>query len=408
MTTATLPTSTNAATNMGNVSARPMRIAVMGFRGVPNNYSGIEAICENLFAAFAEMGHKVTVYCRPGVIEKKLDVHRGIRLVRTPAPGGKNGETLSHSLLSLTHAITRGDVHENGEKFDLISLHSIAPNLFIKLARLARLPVISHVHGLDHMREKWKGLGAKVIRQAEREMVKHAAQIVTVNSEIVDYYKTKFGVDAALLPNGVHAVSDDFTPDAATLSRFGLTPGGFVVCIGRLVPEKRCHDTIEAFKKVKTDRKLVFVGEGKHTPEYVEQIKKQASDDPRILFTGLQTGEALQTLFRSAALYVTASELEGMPSSLLECMERNVCAITSNIAPHRELMSRVPAYDLGFEVGDIATLTQRIQTALDHGAHRNTIAGMARAFVREHYAWPVLAKRTEELYRQVLERSRGS
>lgn len=384
------------------LATRPMRIAVMGFRGVPNNYSGIEAICENLFAAFAEMGHHVTVYCRPGVIEKKRDTHRGIRLVRTPAPGGKNGETLSHTLLSLKHAIAFGDVHDSGKKFDLVSFHSIAPNLFIKLARVARIPVISHVHGLDHMREKWKGLGAKVIRQAEREMVKHAARVVTVNQEIVDYYKSKFAIDAALLPNGIHPVSDDFTPDAATLKQFDLQPGKFVVSIGRLVPEKRCHDTIDAFRQVKTDDKLVFVGEGKHTPEYVDEIKRQASTDPRIIFTGLQKGDALQTLFRCAKLYVTSSELEGMPSSLLECMDRNVCAIVSDIAPHRELMTRVPGHDFIFPVGDKAMLTSHIQRALANDEHRITVARNARSFVREHYAWPVLAKRTEELYRSVL------
>src|SRR5690606_34308829 len=144
---------------------------------------------------------------------------------------------------------------------------------------------ISHVHGLDHQREKWRGLGAAIIRQAEREMVKHAAQIVTVNRALVDYYRETYGVDAALLPNGIHPCSDSFTPDRATLERFGLTPGRFMVTISRLVPEKRHNDVIAAFARVPTDQKLVIVGEGNQSEGYVEAIKRQAAADPRVIFT---------------------------------------------------------------------------------------------------------------------------
>jgi len=106
---------------------RPLRIAVTGGRGMPSNYSGVERICEQMFVWFAERGHKVTVYCRPGVLREKTAVYRGVRLVRTAAPGGKKGETLSHGFTSILHAALRGDVHDGGQPFDLLSVHTIAP-----------------------------------------------------------------------------------------------------------------------------------------------------------------------------------------------------------------------------------------------------------------------------------------
>jgi len=380
---------------------RPMRIAVFGGRGVPSTYSGVETICENLFELFAKMGHKVTVYCRPQVMTDKLGTHKGIRLVRTPAPGGKQGETLTHSLFSLRHALSKGDVHEGGRPFDLISIHAIAPNFWNRLAS-GKVPMISHVHGLDHQREKWKGIGAHLIRHAERSMVRHSSQIVTVNREIVSYYKTKFGVDAALLPNGIHPVNDQFAPDQPTLDKFNLERGKFIVTIGRLVPEKRQHDTIAAFANVKTDMKLVVVGEGPHTPDYVAMLQARAKSDPRVVFTGLQKGDALQTLFRCAKLYVTASELEGLPSSLLECLDRNVCAVVSDIAPHREVMENVSGYHLFFNPGDVDSLSERITRALSDDAMSARLALDARRFVRQRYTWPVLAEETEQLYRHTL------
>lgn len=394
------------AASRHTTTTRPMRIAVVGGRGIPSTYSGVETIVENLFAHFVELGHKITVYCRSGVLDAPTATYRGIQLVRTPALAGKL-ETVTHTAASCMHAMKHGALNDGNEPFDLVSFHALPPNLAQKVCAYAGVPTISHVHGLDHQREKWKGVGAKLIMQAEREMVKHAAQIVTVNRSIVSYYREQYNVDAALLPNGIHPVSDDFQPDPATLEKFGLRPGQFFVTISRLVPEKRHNDVIAAFSRVKTDCKLVIVGEGNQSDGYVDSIKRQAAADPRIVFTGQQKGDALQTLFRCARLYLTASELEGLPSSLLECMERKVCAIVSDIPPHSELMERVDGYDLMFDVGDVSALAERMTRALAQPEHTSLLAQRMRSMVRRHYAWPVLARQTEQLYGTVLRRVRG-
>jgi glycosyltransferase involved in cell wall biosynthesis len=380
---------------------RPLRIAVIGGRGVPSTYSGVERIWEDLFSWFASRGHKITIYCRPQVMAEKTGTYKGMRLVRTPAPGGKNGETLSHSFNSIAHAAFKGDIHDHGERFDIISLHTIAPNLFAPIASLTGLPIVSHVHGLDHQREKWRGMGARVIRSAERMMVRCARRVVVVNPALVDYYRDEFKIGTTLLPNGIHPIDDGFVPQADVLQQFGLTAGKYIVSVGRLVPEKRIGDTIAAFSRIDTDLKLVFVGEGKYSPEYVEQIRAQAAKDPRVVFTGQQGGAALETLFRSASLYVSASELEGMPSSVLECMERKLPAILSDIDAHRALFSQIADYDLKFPVGDIDALAERIARAIATPDRMGQLATRARQFVRQHYHWPVLAARTESLYLKI-------
>lgn len=387
-------------------SPESLRIAVIGPRGVPSNYSGVERIVEELFEYIAGQGNQVTVYCRPGVIDERMGTYKGMRLVRTPAPGGKNFETLSHSFFSTMHAALRGDIHDHRQKFDLISYHTIAPGLFSPIAAMAGIPVINHVHGLDWQREKWRGLGSTVLRRCERTMVRNATRIVGVNQDIADYYRRTYQLDVPILPNGVHKVSDQFTPDGQLLRQFQLTPRGYVVCIGRLVPEKRIHDTIAAFRNVPGDMKLVLVGEGKHSSQYVEQLHAQAAHDPRIVFTGLQQGAALETLFRSARLYVTASELEGLPSSLLECMERKIPAVVSDISPHRQLLGEVPGYKWFFPVGDVAALTRLLTRAIADQTGSDVVAEGQRKFVRENYSWPVLAAATLRMYRRHVRKTR--
>jgi glycosyltransferase involved in cell wall biosynthesis len=348
----------------------------------------------------------VTVYCRPEVLEQPTGLCKGMRLVRTPAPGGKYFETLSHSFSSTVHAIMQGDVHDGGKPFDLVSYHTIAPGIFTPPPRVAGIPVVNHVHRLDWQREKWRGLGSMVLRGCERTMVRYSTQVIGVNHEIVDYYRANYGIEVTLLPNGVNQVSDHFSPDHDLLQSFGLEVRKYAVSIGRLVPEKRIHDTISAVAAVPGDWRMVFVGAGKHSGEYENRLREQAKSNWRIVFTGQQQGQALETLFRSAKLYVTASELEGLPSSLLECMERKIPVVASDIPPHRQLLENVAGYDWFFAVGNGQELSGRISAGLADEAKAHRLAEGAREFVRANNSWPKLAEATLREYREIIASAR--
>jgi hypothetical protein len=43
---------------------RPLRVAMIGLRGIPATYGGVERAVEELAAQLAERGHEVTVYAR--------------------------------------------------------------------------------------------------------------------------------------------------------------------------------------------------------------------------------------------------------------------------------------------------------------------------------------------------------
>src|SRR5260370_5214032 len=42
---------------------RPMKIAILGTRGIPARYGGFETLADQLSARLAARGHQVTVYC---------------------------------------------------------------------------------------------------------------------------------------------------------------------------------------------------------------------------------------------------------------------------------------------------------------------------------------------------------
>ena len=66
---------------------RPMRIALVGTRGVPARYGGFETAMEEVGRRLAARGHDVTVYCRNGNsgADRDPDEYLGMRLVHLPA-----------------------------------------------------------------------------------------------------------------------------------------------------------------------------------------------------------------------------------------------------------------------------------------------------------------------------------
>ena len=85
--------------------ARPIRVAMLGTRGVPARYGGFEIAVEEVGRRLAGRGHEVVVYCRND--GQTLDEHLGMTLVNLPALRLKHTETLSHTALSVAHLVAK-------------------------------------------------------------------------------------------------------------------------------------------------------------------------------------------------------------------------------------------------------------------------------------------------------------
>lgn len=67
---------------------------------------------------------------------------------------------------------------------------------------------------------------------------------------------------------------------------------------------------VEAFKNVKTDKKLVIAGGSSDTDSFMNELKDSAKDDDRIIFTGFVQGQILKELYSNAYVYTLPSDLE--------------------------------------------------------------------------------------------------
>jgi glycosyltransferase involved in cell wall biosynthesis len=371
-----------------------LRIACIGARGLPATYSGIERACERLYGGLAERGHAITMYCRSEYVTAPGQRFDGIALRSAPAIRTRALDTLSHVASSLAHALTVG-------RYDVVHLHALAPNVFSRACRIRRVPVVATVHGLDWQRAKWRGLGSRVLRFAEGSMVANADSVIVVSRALQDYFRATYSRDTHYIPNGIDATTDPIPAGPDVLRQHGLTPGGYVLFLGRLVPEKRVHDLVAAFRRLDSPLRLAIVGEGSHTDAYVRSLFALAAGDPRIVFTGLQRQPAVRAFFRHAALYVLPSEMEGLPTSVLECLAEGTPLVLSDIPPHREVLAADPRYDLFFPPADVDALTARVRQALARADYYREVAADARDRARRDYAWPSIVDRTEDVFQTV-------
>ena len=219
----------------------------------------------------------------------------------------------------------------------MVHIHAEGPAFFCWIPKLFGKRVISTIHGLDWAREKWKfGVGSKFIRQGEKNAVKYADEIIVLSKGVQKYFMETYGRETHFIPNGVNR--PEVREAKLITDHFGLEKDSYILFLGRLVPEKGIRYLVEAFKNVKTDKKLVIAGGSSDTDSFMEELKELAKGDDRILFTGFVQGAMLDELYSNAYIYTLPSDLEGMPLSLLEAMSYGNCCLVSDIPECAEVV----------------------------------------------------------------------
>jgi glycosyltransferase involved in cell wall biosynthesis len=219
-----------------------------------------------------------------------------------------------------------------------------------------------------------------------------------VSRELKQYFLERYQRETVYIPNGVNFV--DRPRDSKLVEDLGLDPGDYVLYLSRLVPEKGCHDLIDAYIASGIDAPLVIAGGSSHSEDYVAGLKSRAAGK-KIIFTGNVEGELLAQLSAHAGLFVLPSYLEGLPIVMLEMLWYKVPVLASDIGPSREVL-RDGEFGRLFKTGDIGDLTSQLTGAYEN---REELAGMAAAgheFIKTENDWNRIAEATEKVYRQVI------
>lgn len=375
-----------------NAGKKFLRIAYLGHKSIPSRQGGVEIVVEELAVRMAEYGCKVTVYNRSShhvggkeFDNSKLKTYKGIRMKYVPTIDKKGLAAMSSSFFAAIAAAFG--------RYDVVHFHAEGPCVMLWLPKLFGKRCVATIHGLDHKRAKWGKFASSYIMLGEKCAVKFADEIIVLSEDMQKYFMDTYNRKTMFIPNGVNK---PVIRKAEIIKReFGLDKDDYILYLGRLVPEKGLRYLIDAFKNVKTNKKLVIAGGSSDTDNFAEELRKLSISDGRIIFTGFVQGDLLDELYSNAYIYVLPSDLEGMPLSLLEAMSYGNCCVVSDIP---ECTGVVEDKGVIFRKSDAEDLSNKLQElCLDDDMVQKYRTDAAN-FICSKYKWDTVARKTFELY----------
>lgn len=376
-----------------------MKIAMIGQKGMPASWGGVEQHVDNLTRRLATLGHTITVYSRRHYAEQKVvdafnRKHKkdGIRVVSVPTVASKHIDTILHTFLATVHAMMLN--------VDVYHYHSVGPSLLSWLPRVFRphARVVTTFHCVDRFHQKWGFVARWMLRMGEWTAVKFSHQTITVSKELQRYAKAEYLVDTVYIPNGVAEVRR--RRPSLIRSTYGLKGNDYILIVTRLVPHKGVHYLIDAFKKIATDKKLVIVGGSTHTDAYQAKLEKMAATDDRIIMTGFQSGQMLEELFSNCYAYVQPSESEGLSVAVLEAAAYGRAVLTSDIPANAEI---VEGKGFLFENTNVEHLRKMLKQMIAQPTAMKQSGAALRRHIRREYNWDHIAYAVSQLYAELHE-----
>lgn len=288
-----------------------MKIAILGTRGIPNQYGGFEQFAEILSQGLVLKGHQVTVYCSAN--HSYQDSHfQGVKLVHKFDPEnfiGTAGQFI-YDLMCMLDARKRD--------YDIIYMlgytsNSVWQRLIYKKGAL----VITNMDGLEWKRSKYSRKVQRFLMYAEKLAVLNSDYLVADSLGIQKYLRDKYKVSSTYIPYGSYVFDK---PDTSVLKSYGVEVESYDILIARFEPENNIEMVLKAFERSNTQRKLLLVGNYQQTP-FGQKMYNLYHHDSRIRFIGAVYDQSiLNNLRYFSNLYFHGHSVGGTNPSLLEAM----------------------------------------------------------------------------------------
>lgn len=369
---------------------KKIKVAIMGFRGIPAKYGGFETFIEELAPRLVQRNHTVTVYGRSNIIDYTYKYYKDVELIILPTISNKYLDTLIHTFLSVIHC--------SFCNYNIVFMLNAANSIFSFIPRLTGKRVVINVDGLERKRKKWNLLGKFWYLLGEFFSNVFPNEIITDANVIKNYYWKKYHKKSTFIPYGGNT---EKVSTIKVLNKFGLKPKEYILYVSRLEPENNAHIVIKAFINVNTYKKLVIVGDAPYSKKYKSYLREIAKADERIIFTGFVFGEGYKEFQSNAYCYIHATEVGGTHPALVEAMGYGNCVIVNGTEENIEVV-----FDKGliYEKNNSSDLKQKMQYVIDNPSLIKIFGDKARQRIKQHYSWDYITDKYENLFLELLER----
>jgi len=289
-----------------------------------------------------------------------VEVHR-VRCVRRKKASCMPDEQLTY-IISALHYIDKTRLYKD---VDVCHVHFIIPTAVIALGlkRKYGIPYVITAHGSDV-----QGYNSKMIYRCMHVLLKPFWNVLTQNADTVispslfllDLMKSECtnGINYCLIPNGIDL--NRYVQYSSVNSKSHR-----ILLMGRMQYSKNMQTVIRAVAELGCellDWEVDVLGDGPYCDD-LKVLCKELNVSNKVNFVGwVENGsEEYCKHLSNASIYISASEFENCPMSVLEAVAAGCYPLLSNIPAHHQMIGE---HNCFFECHDYKMLADMIKAII--------------------------------------------
>jgi glycosyltransferase involved in cell wall biosynthesis len=304
-----------------------LKIAILGTRGVPNNYGGFEHIAGYLARGLVQKGHDVTVYNSSKHPYQKTEWH-GVHIIHSFDPEyliGVPGQFV-YDLNCILDSRKRN--------YDIILMLGYTSSSVWGFLYPRKSIVITNMDGLEWQRTKYSKPVRSFLKIAEKLAVQSSRFHVADSPVIKEYLDNKYRINCKYIAYGagLYPVTDE-----NLLIEHGLNKYQYFLLMARLEPENNVEMILDGYCLTAAKTKFIVIGNtGNGFGKYLVDKYK---NEKRVIFLGAIFDEIeVQTITAYCKLYFHGHSVGGTNPSLLDAMAARVPIAIHNNAFNRSII----------------------------------------------------------------------
>jgi glycosyltransferase involved in cell wall biosynthesis len=373
-----------------------MKIAMVGTKGIPAKWGGIEKYIEEIGKRLVERGHEVTVFGSKWFLRDfREKTYLGMRICRLPTVHFQATDALSNAFLATIALI--------GSDYEIVHFHGFASYYFIPLIKKAKKLTMLTVHAMESNwdNDKYNSLGKSIIKKAFHVGIRNVNCVTTVAEHLKERLEKQYNTKSFLLPSGLDEVH--LCKPELIKQKYNLQGSDYILFLGRIDPIKRI-DWLLDLPGILNNICLVIAGGAQDPPTetYLKSLKQKAAGNSKVIFTGPVFGKEKAELLSNCLLFVAPSENEGLPITVLEAIAYSRCCIASDIQAHSAVLENNITGFL-FQKNDKDGFIAMVADVINKSDKLRHIGKAAHQHAESNFDWDKTAEQTEQLYKKLLD-----
>lgn len=364
-----------------------MRIAILGTRGIPNNYGGFEQFAEFISVGLVKKGHDVTVY-NPHYHSYDCNEFKGVKIIKVKNAEQRIGAAgnFLYDYRCLKDAAQRN--------FDIVYEAGYATcSPFFYTLKGTRTKLITNMDGIEWMRAKWSFFEKRLMKYLESLAVRRSHYIISDNPGIQHYYKEKFNKDSFFIPYGADL---SLNPDKKDLERFNVKPANYFMLIARMEPENNIDIVLQAYKQ--SGRTEPFLVIGNHEIKYGRALHKKYNSGPIRFLGSIYNKKILDSLRHFCKAYLHGHSVGGTNPSLLEAMASSAFIIAHKNPFNASVLKSNALY---FDTAEsLCEIFGNINSHLS--LYKRDFINSNKKEIDRNYRWQSIIDRHEEIFHDIV------